>query len=238
MEAKCSFCELFGEKTHCHNCKVFNNSREHTPQEITCSLEEFIEYIENTDDVSERYGVGDYKTIELYTGEEVKMIVLDLGRDQLASGGTAKVSLGILSMDGRFNMNPTDTNEGSWRDCLMRRRMERIFRLLPPILQAHIKPVVKHTSAGQRNSEIVATVDKLFLFSEVEIRGRTEYSYPGEDTQYDYFKLAVNRQFDDYKWLRSPSSGYYNYFCRVNSTGIACNSSASNGYGVAFGFCI
>lgn len=238
MEAKCNLCEVFGEKTHCHNCKIFNNAREHAPQEITCSLEEFVEYIENTDDVSGRYGVGDYKTITLYTGEEVKMVILDLGRDQLASGGAAKVSLGILEMDGLYNMNPRDTNAGGWRDSAMRQRIERIFRLLPPILQAHIKPVVKHTSAGQCDTEIVATIDKLFLFSEVEIRGKADHSYPGEDTQYDYFKTAINRYFSNYKWLRSSIAGGRTGFCVVLNDGDAYTSSASYSYGVAFGFCI
>ena len=238
MEAKCNLCEVFGEKIHCHNCKIFNNAREHAPQEITCSLEEFVEYIENNDDISERYGAGDYKTITLYTGEEVKMVILDLGRDQLASGGTAKVSLGILEMEGLYNMNPRDTNAGSWRDSAMRKRMERIFKLLPPILQAHIKPVVKHTSAGQGNAEIIATTDKLFLFSEVEIRGKTDYSYPGEDTQYDYFKAAINRQFSNYKWLRSPYYSHSYAFCCIYDAGSSGGNNAGNSTGVAFGFCI
>lgn len=239
MEAKCNLCEIFGEKIHCHNCKIFNNAREHAPQEITCSLEEFVEYIENSDDVSERYGVGDYKTITLYTGEEVKMVILDLGRDQLSSGGTAKVSLGILEMDGLYDMNPRETNAGGWRDSAMRQRMERIFRLLPPILQAHIKPVVKHTSAGQCDTEIVATIDKLFLFSEVEIRGKIDYSYPGEDTQYDYFKVAINRHFNHYIWLRSPNAGGTGSFVALTVGGVGIGiSGVSNSYGIAFGFCI
>lgn len=238
MDSKCNLCELFGEKPHCHNCKVINSSREHAPQEIACSLEEFIEYIENTDNVSEHYGVGDYKTIELYTGEKVKMIILDLDRDQLASGGTAKVSLGILSMDGWFNINLTNTNEGGWRDSLIRKRMERFFKLLPPILQAHIKPVIKHTSAGQQSSEIISTEDKLFLFSEVEIQGKNQCSYPGEGTQYDYFKLAVNRKFDNCKWLRSPSCNFSYSFCCVSRYGYASNYNASDANGLSFGFCI
>lgn len=237
MEAKCSFCELFGEKTHCHNCKILNNSIEHAPQEITCSLEEFIEYIENTDDISECYGVGDYKTIELYTGEEVKMIILDLGRDKLASGSIAKVTLGILSIDGLFNMNPTNTNEGGWRESFMRQRMERIFKLLPPILQAHIKPVIKHTCVGQGNNVVVSTVDKLFLFSEVEIYGQVDYSCYGEDAQYDYFKLAGNRQFNRCKWLRSPLSDN-SCFCYTENLAGASYGRANTGCGIAFGFCV
>lgn len=241
MESKCSLCEFFGEKTHCHNCKILNNAREHAPQEITCSLEEFVEYIDNNDDVSERYGVGDYKTFMLYTGEEVKMVILDLGRDQLASGGTAKVTLGILEMDGLYNMNPRDINIGGWSDSAMRKRMERIFKLLPPVLQSHIKPVVKHTSKGEGSKEIVATIDKLFLFSECEVCDKNRYSCFGEDTQYDYFKAALNRQFSNDKWLRSPhyNEGYYcNQFCRVDTTGIANYGGANYARGIAFGFCL
>ena len=176
MEAKCSFCEIFGEKPHCHNCKVFNKTRTHVPQEIDCSLEELVEYINTHDDVTERFGVGDYKTIELYTGERVKIILLDTDKDKLAnSEGNAKTTFGILAYDGLFRMNKERDNTTSWKDCEMRTvRMERILRLLPEAIRNNIKPVIKHTSAGGGSREIIATTDKLFLFSEVEIRGEVE----------------------------------------------------------------
>ena len=101
MEAKCSFCEIFGEKPHCHNCKIFKKTRTHVPQEIDCSVEELVEYINSHDDITERFGVGDYKIIELYTGEKVKMVLLDTDKDKLAEGeGNAKTSFGILAYDG------------------------------------------------------------------------------------------------------------------------------------------
>lgn len=240
MEAKCSFCEIFGEKPHCHNCKVFKKARTHVPQEIDCSLEELVEYINTHDDVTERFGVGDYKTIELYTGEKVKMILLDTDKDKLADcEGYAKTSFGIMAYDGLYRMNKERDNTTSWKDCEMRTvRMGRIMRLLPEVLRNAIKPVIKHTSAGGGSRDIITTTDKLFLFSEVEIRGEVEYSRPGEDEQYEYFVSDQNRTFDDYRWLRSPYYIGSISFCYVYTTGRSNYGIANNSYGVAFGFCI
>ena len=117
-------------------------------------------------------------------------------------------------------------------------RMERILRLLPEALRNNIKPVIKHTSAGGSSREIVATTDKLFLFSEVEICGEVEYSRSGEDEQYEYFVSDTNRVFNDYKWLRSPCSDLSSLFCCVNGSGYSSNDIAGISYGVAFGFCL
>lgn len=239
MEAKCSFCELFGEKPHCHNCKIFKKTKTHAPQEIDCSLEEVVEYINTHDDVTERFGVGDYKTIELYTGETVKIILLDTDKDKLAEGeGNAKTTFGILVCDGLFRMNKENTNRTSWKDCEMRTRMERILRLLPEVIRNNIKPVLKKTSAGGGSRDIITTTDKCFLFSEVEIRGEVQYSRPGEGEQYEYFVSDEGRNFDDYKWLRSPYCISSGYFCCVYNSGRSNYSIANNSYGVAFGFCI
>lgn len=178
MKPKCNYCDFFGEKYHCHNCKVFNGSREHVPQEITCSLEEFVQTIENEDNLDEIYEVGDYIYVETYTGERLKIVVLDHNKDVVsnASGKTAKISLGVLDNDGCFTMNSESTNTGGWSESLMRRRMERFFRVMPEPLKSRIVPVVKKTSAGSRRDEIVCTDDKLFLFSEVEIFGSNTYT--------------------------------------------------------------
>ena len=240
MEAKCSLCEFFGEKPHCHNCKIFNKTRTHVPQEIDCPLEELVEYINTHEDVTEKFGVGDYKTIELYTGEKVKMILLDVDKDKLAGKeGNARTTFGILAYDGLFRMNKERTNETSWKDCEMRTiRMERVLRLLPEALRNNIKPVVKKTSAGGGSREIITTTDKCFLFSEVEIRGEVECSRPGEGEQYEYFVSDEGKNFEDYKWLRSPYYGYSGNFCCVYSSGSSGNNGASGSCGVAFGFCI
>ena len=116
--------------------------------------------------------------------------------------------------------------------------MERILRLLPEVIRNNIKPVLKKTSAGGGSRDIITTTDKCFLFSEVEIRGEVQYSRPGEGEQYEYFVSDEGRNFDDYKWLRSPYYNYSNFFCYVNSSGISGNDFAGYSTGVAFGFCI
>lgn len=240
MEPKCNYCDFFGEKYHCHNCKVFNGAREHVPQEITCSLEEFVQTIENEDNLDEIYEVGDYINIETYTGERLKIVVLDHNKDVISNtnGKTAKISLGVLDSDGYFTMNSESTNAGGWSESLMRRRMERFFRIMPEPLKSHIVPVVKKTSVGSRRDEIVCTDDKLFLFSEVEIFGSNTYSFAGEGEQYEYFKSEDNRRFKRYTWLRSPYYFSSLNFCYVNGDGYSYYNFASITFGVAFGFCL
>ena len=239
MQPKCDYCDFFGEKYHCNNCKLFNRTRTtRLPQEMDCTLEELVEYINGTEDVTERFMVGDYKTIELYTGEEVKMILLDVEKDTLASGGTAKTTFGILKMDDRYRMNPTNTNRGGFASSTMNTvTLERIYRLLPDILKQNIKLVNKKCSMGENNPDILTSVHQLFLFSEVEIKGEAQYSFAGEGEQYEYFANTRNLPFEDYTWLRSPYRGNSYYFCYVYG-GDFYYSFASNRYAVAFGFCI
>ena len=168
------------------------------------------------------------------------MILLDTDKDKLAeSNGNAKTTFGILSYDGFFRMNTEHNNTTSWNCSEMRTvRMERILRLLPEPLHNNVKSIVKRTSAGGSSKDIITTTDKCFLFSEIEIFGEAKYSFPGEGEQYEYFAIAANGIFDDYKWLRSP---YYNgsrIFCYVcDDDGRNCDY-AGYSHGVAFGFCI
>ena len=112
------------------------------------------------------------------------------------------------------------------------------MRLLPEALRNAIKPVVTYTSAGGGSRDIITTTDKLFLFSEVEVCGEVRYSRPGEGEQYEYFVSDQNRNFDEYKWLRSPYYSSSNSFCYVSGAGYSGYGYASSSRGVAFGFCI
>lgn len=239
MEAKCSYCEFFGDKPHCHNCKIFNGSRTYVPTEINLTLEEIVNHINNNENV-EAFNIGDYKNITLYTGETAKLIVLDFNKDTLASDGssTAKVTFGILKNDGFFKMNAEDTNAGGWASSMMRARMEKFFAILPPVLKENIKPVIKKTAGGGNNSEVISTIDKLFLFSEIEFYGRNKYSVAGEGEQYDYFTKKENRVLENYPCLRSPYRDGSHYFCCVCDADDSNCYNASYSRGVAFGFCI
>lgn len=240
MQPKCNYCDFFGEKYHCNNCKLFNKTRTtRLPQEMDCTLEELVAYINGTEDVTERFMVGDYKTIELYTGEQAKMILLDSEKDTITDGGVAKTTFGILGLDEHYRMNPTNTNRGSYAGSEMNMvYMERIFRLLPEQLRQNIKTVNKKTSAGEGSSEIVVSPHKLWLFSESEMRGEPQYSYSGEGEQYEYFAVSRNRNFNNWTYLRSPSRSVSSFFCCVSGSDYFDYSYASLRCAVAFGFCI
>lgn len=242
MEPKCGFCDLFNEKYHCNNCKLLNRSatRGTAPKKIDCSLEEFIDYIDSNENFLEKYGVGDYKDITLYTGEKIRVILLDAYRDVLADGsGLAPATLGILNLSAYYEMNKERTNKGSWAECMARNEhLPRIFTLLPEVLRNRIRPVIKRTSAGQGSRDIVETVDTLFLFSEIEVFGERCYSAAGEGDQYEYFSKRENRTMGKYKWLRSPDYGDSNSFCGVSGSGHANCYNAYYTSGLVFGFCV
>jgi len=226
MEIKCSLCEFFGEKKHCHNCAIFNKASSHAPQEIQETLEEFVEFIKNNEDITERYGVGDYKEFNLYTGERAKIVILDFGKDKLSyENAFAKVTMILMPIDGYYPMHH-DVYCHGWADCDMRQRMSRVLKLLPPVLQANIKSVDKSTlkEAGV-NSPIITSTDKLFLLSEEEIFGVTRHSHFGEGDQYEYFKTPSNRMSLISTWERSPQLDYRSNFCCIYN-----NNEASQGY--------
>ena len=99
------------------------------------------------------------------------------------------------------------------------------------------------TSVGNNSSGLETTSDKLFLLSEIEVFGATQYSYAGEGKQYEYYTAGnstikkVNGS-ARYWWERSPYSGNTIAFCRVGDYGGAGRSDASSAFGVSFGFCV
>ena len=181
----------------------------------------------------------------LINGTNYRIDIIGKNHDDL-SDGTGKAPLTFQLHDcyaTTYPMNPTNTNVGGWRDCQMRTQtMPALKALLPADVQAGIRAVNKLTSAGNESSSIVTTSDELFLLSEIEIFGSTDYSYAGEGTQYDYYQAGnskvKNLSGSALGWReRSPNSGNSIAFCRVNSYGDADALGASNSYGVAFGFC-
>ena len=99
------------------------------------------------------------------------------------------------------------------------------------------------TSKGNNQSALETTSDKLFLLSEIEVFGATQYSYAGEGKQYEYYTAGnstikkVNGSASIW-WERSPYSGGTDYFCFVNANGNANCYYASSSFGVSFGFCV
>ena len=155
-------------------------------------------------DAPRAFKVGDYKTVELITGEKIEVVILGFNHDVLSgtdADKTAPITFGMRGvLDGWYEMNDSNTNRGGWRDSKMRTvYMERFYTLLPADLQALIKPVVKLTGTGGGGNDIASTDDKLFLLSDVEVTG-DEGNYAdgaAEGEQYDYFKRLAAADTDD-----------------------------------------
>lgn len=141
-------------------------------------------------------------------------------------------------------MNGSNTNVNGWRGSTMRTStMATLLNQLSSDLKSVLKFVNKVTSKGNNQSGLETTSDKLFLLSEIEVFGATQYSYAGEGKQYEYYTAGnstikkVNGS-ADYWWERSPRSGNTYGFCCVYNGGSANGGYASGSYGVSFGFCV
>ena len=121
--------------------------------------------------------------------------------------------------------------------------MATLLNQLSSDLKSVLKFVNKVTSKGNNQPGLETTSDKLFLLSEIEVFGATQYSYAGEGKQYEYYTAGnstikkVNGSAGSW-WERSPRSGNTGSFCRVDSYGGAAGDSASYSGGVSFGFCV
>ena len=200
------------------------------------------------------FAVGDEKTIELTTGEQVTLVILGFNHDDLTSGGKAGITIGMKELLAtKYRMNASNTNAGGWDESEMRTTtMQTLLGQLPSDLQAAIKSVNKKATSGGASTTIKTSSDKLFLFSEVEIDGTTSSGYASEGEQYEYWKtvkdgtVAADRVKKlsngggsaDSWWLRSPYVSLSIGFRCITSAGVVYGSVANGTYGVSFGFCV
>lgn len=190
------------------------------------------------------FKVGDAKTVNI-GGTNYEVQIIGFNHDDKVSGGKAAYSFQLVDcLNQTQQMNTSNTNTGGWNGSAMRGRMSTYKSQLPEALRNVIKTVKKKSGTGGGSSSgTQQTNDDLFLLSEIEIFGTTTYSVAGEGTQYEWYKAGNSRikkvnGSANYWWERSPSSGYTNNFCGVNSSGNASYSNASNSFGVSFGFCV
>lgn len=196
--------------------------------------------------VPESWVVGSQKAMTI-NGTDYLIDIIGKNHDDYADG-SGKAPLTFQMHDGfpasspfDRRMNTSDTNVGGWGGSAMRiATLPAILATMPSEVQAGIREVNKLTSAGNQSSTINATADKLFLLSEIEVFGKTEYSYRGEGTQYDYFR-AGNFQFGSLPewWERSPHKGSNSSFCMLtrNVSGYAYYTKAAYYIYVKMAFC-
>lgn len=203
-----------------------------------------IDVISKAGKAEEYFLVGDTKSIAI-GGVAYTVEIIDFNHDDLSNGGKAGITFGLVNCLNEYGqMNASASNSGSWESSAMRAKLnDTIFTTLPTDLQKVIKSVVKKTSAGSQQSDLVSTHDKLFLFSEVEVFGAVTYSIAGEGVNYARFtttdaRIRKVKTTASSWWERSPRKEYSTHFCYVSNAGKAAVNSANGNSGVAFGFCV
>lgn len=195
--------------------------------------------------------VGNQKTMTI-NGTAYVIDIIGKGHDDYADGsGKAPLTFQMHDCysydEARGYMNSVDTNISGWTICAMRQtNLPDILALMPMEVQNGIREVNKLTSAGDNSSTINTTADKLFLLSEIEVFGTTQYSYTGEGKQYEYYSAGNSKvkNIDLYGdvvaipwWERSPEESSSMNFCYVSHDGTAGGTTAGLQNGVAFAFC-
>lgn len=192
--------------------------------------------------------VGDRKNITV-NGVTYAAQIIGFDHDTLTTADGSRTKAGITfqlvdCLKTTYSMNGSNTNVNGWRGSTMRTStMATLLNQLSTDLKNVLKFVNKVTSVGNNSSGLETTSDKLFLLSEIEVFGATQYSYAGEGKQYEYYTAGnstikkVNGS-ANYWWERSPRFGSTGNFCYVNGYGIAASGGASGSNGVSFGFCV
>ncbi len=185
-----------------------------------------------------------YKDMDI-GGKAYRIDIIGKNHDDL-SDGTGKAPLTFQMhdcYDTTYQMNSSNTNAGGWRDCQMRTQtMPALKALLPAEVQAGVRAVNKLTSAGNQSPIIVTTSDDLFLPSEVDVFGYTQYSFAGEGTQYDYYMIGnrtaknINGNLNAW-WTRSPNATRSDIILLIGINGGIGGTNPINSYGVPFCFC-
>lgn len=185
-----------------------------------------------------------YKDMDI-GGKAYRIDIIGKNHDDL-SDGTGKAPLTFQMhdcYDTTYQMNSSNTNAGGWRDCQMRTQtMPALKALLPAEVQSGIREVNKLTSAGNQSSIIVTTSDELFLLSEIEVFGYTQYSFAGEGKQYDYYRIGnrtaknINGNLNAW-WTRSPNATRSDIICLIGINGGIGGTTPIKSYGVPLCFC-
>lgn len=194
--------------------------------------------------VPDTWAVGDQKTMKIGTTDYVVDIIGKNHDDYADGSGKAPLTFQLHDCYSvKHPMNTTGTNVGGWEQSIMRiTHLTNIFVNIQADIQAAIREVTKLTSGGGKSSTIVATADKLFLLSEVEVFGNVTHSVAGEGSQYPYYKNnALTKKWNgaNNHWsLRSPVAKSNEYFCIVTQNGATTTGTATYNQGTSFAFCL
>ena len=223
------------------------------PTFANASWEEIAD-ISEAGNASEYFKVGDEKTIELSTGDQITLVILGFNHDDLTNGGKAGMTIGMKNLlTATYSINSSGSNEGGWAESEMRTStMETLFSQLQSDLQSVIKEVNKKSLAGGNTTDITVSSDKLFIFSLVEVNGATLSPYKNEGEQYEYWKTVKDGEdtVDRIKYLSNGGGSSYGWWTRTptqrsdtygrifNDNGFIYETYIDYRYGVCLCFCV
>ena len=163
------------------------------------------------------FHIGQEKTINLESGETVKVQILGFNHDELEDGTLAGITFGLKNALATTYETAVDSLSAiSWDGSELQSYMEILKEDLPSDLQSVIKTIVKKTAEENASDTVVSTTEDLFLFSQVEIFGTyycdatEQYSTAGEGKQYEYYQGKT--WFSAYKRYGSTTYAAYQYY--------------------------
>ena len=174
--------------------------------------------------VPDTWVVGSQKTMTI-NGTDYPVDIIGKNHDVYSDGsGTAPLTFQMHNSYGtKYGMNSGNDNGTGWTSSAMRTtHLPSILALMPSEVQVGVKEVGKKTSSGAQSSTIKTTADTLFLLSEIEVSGKTNITYAGEGSQYDYYKAGNSKKKTGghtWWWLRSPSKTNTTYFAVIDANG-------------------
>ncbi|WP_303871687.1 InlB B-repeat-containing protein [Acetobacterium wieringae] len=212
------------------------------------------------------WDVGDTKDLTITgTNEVITMQIYGFDHDDLSDGnGKANITFGmknVMRWSNAYNTYLYPNNNGGWKNCTIRARLngiatlyqeidyagtyynQSIFYNLPTAVKSNIKEVKKYSSNG--TGSLYTTNDKLFLFSEKEVTGGNTGSLNGEGERYEIFtntssmiKANPEVSIGNCFWLlRSPTENYSNHLGVITPYGSYSSMSSGDAY-TSFGFCM
>lgn len=166
--------------------------------------------------------VGDYITEQTDAGEELDLVVVDMG-----PGWARFDSKDLLRAEVPYNEN--GRNKGGFAASDVKKHLnETVLNSLPEDLRA----VIAEVERKQENGE--SSLCRLFLPTESEMFGRSDYSDDDTYQQIEYYKDRRNRIKCDEKggepdwyWLASVYGGSSAHCVPVSYGGYSCYRSAS-----------
>lgn len=115
----------------------------------------------------------------------------DTGRYRLAGDTSQRSNASFIlnnALDFGHVMNPTNTNEGGWDKCAMRKFVNsRIYNALPIVWKSMLKKVKINASAGNQSSEIIVSEDYVYLACTTEVSNNQSMPYVSEGSYITWF---------------------------------------------------